>query len=55
MHPSFEYVDDSSRLNLYSFTNSKRTRTAAAANNIYVIGQDRTPGNNKALFTKAKI
>jgi hypothetical protein len=28
---------------------------AASANNIYVIWQDRTPGNNEALFTKAKI
>jgi hypothetical protein len=28
---------------------------AASANNIYVIWQDRTPGNNEALFTKTKI
>jgi hypothetical protein len=28
---------------------------ASSANNIYVIWQDRTPGNNEALFTKAKI
>lgn len=28
---------------------------AASANNIYVLWQDRTPGNNEALFTKAKI
>jgi hypothetical protein len=28
---------------------------AASANNIYVIWQDRTSGNNEALFTKAKI
>jgi hypothetical protein len=28
---------------------------AASANNVYVIWQDRTPGNNEALFTKAKI
>lgn len=28
---------------------------AESANNIYVIWQDRTPGNNEALFTKAKI
>jgi hypothetical protein len=28
---------------------------AASANNIYVIWQDRTPGNNEALFTKGKI
>jgi hypothetical protein len=28
---------------------------AASANSIYVIWQDRTPGNNEALFTKAKL
>jgi hypothetical protein len=28
---------------------------AASANNVYVIWQDRTPGNNEALFTKAKL
>lgn len=28
---------------------------ATSANNIYVIWQDRTPGNNEALFTKTKI
>ena len=28
---------------------------AASANNIYVIWQDRTPGNNEALFTKTKV
>ncbi len=28
---------------------------AASANNIYVIWQDRIPGNNEVLFTKAKI
>jgi hypothetical protein len=28
---------------------------AASANNIYVIWQDRTPGNNEALFTKTEL
>jgi hypothetical protein len=28
---------------------------AASANNIYVLWQDRTPGNNEALFTKAQV
>ncbi|MDQ3807947.1 MAG: glycoside hydrolase, partial [Thermoproteota archaeon] len=28
---------------------------AASANNLYVVWQDRTPGNNEILFTKAKI
>ncbi|MDQ4101746.1 MAG: glycoside hydrolase [Thermoproteota archaeon] len=28
---------------------------AASPNNIYVIWQDRTPGNNEALFTKAQV
>ncbi len=28
---------------------------AASANNVYVIWQDRTPGNNEALFTKTKV
>ena len=31
------------------------TSIATSANNIYVIWQDRTPGNNEALFTKTKI
>ena len=34
---------------------SECSSIAASANNIYVIWQDRTPGNNEALFTKAKI
>jgi hypothetical protein len=34
---------------------SECSAIAASANNIYVIWQDRTPGNNEALFTKAKI
>jgi hypothetical protein len=28
---------------------------ASSANNIYVIWQDKTPGNNEALFTKAEV
>ncbi len=28
---------------------------AESENNIYVIWQDRTPGNNEVLFTKARI
>jgi hypothetical protein len=34
---------------------SECSSIAASANNIYVIWQDRTPGNNEALFTKTKI
>lgn len=34
---------------------SECSAIAASANNIYVIWQDKTPGNNEALFTKAKI
>src|SRR5918998_5844797 len=34
---------------------SECSSIAASANNIYVIWQDMTPGNNEALFTKAKI
>jgi hypothetical protein len=34
---------------------SECSSIAASANNIYIIWQDRTPGNNEALFTKARI
>jgi hypothetical protein len=34
---------------------SECSSIAASANNIYVIWQDRTPGNNEALFIKTKI
>ena len=34
---------------------SECSSIAASANNIYVIWQDRTPGNNEALFTKIKV
>ncbi len=34
---------------------SECSSIAASANNIYVIWQDRTPGNNEALFTKTKV
>jgi hypothetical protein len=34
---------------------SECSSIAASGNNIYVIWQDRTPGNNEALFTKANI
>jgi hypothetical protein len=38
-----------------NFEFSECSSIAASANNIYVIWQDRTPGNNEALFTKARI